>query len=50
MPALERAAPPGLTLKSDNSFPPLMSLVLLKLLFLCWNLGHVFVSESLPTL
>ena len=40
-----KAAPSALVLKSDNSFSPLVSLVVFELLFLHWNLEQVFVSE-----
>ena len=42
----ERAAPPALTPKPNNSVPPHISLVLFKLLSLLWSLWQVFASES----
>lgn len=42
---LERAAPPTLALKTDNSTPSLTLLARFKLLSLCWILGCAFVSE-----
>lgn len=41
----ERAAPPALAPKPNNSDPPHISLVLLELLPLLWSLWQVFASE-----
>lgn len=45
LPALETAAPPGLTLKVGNPVPPYMSLAFFELLRLYWSLAQVFVNE-----
>lgn len=42
----ELAAPPALTLKSNNSVSPGMCLKLFEQLHLLWSLGYMFVSES----
>lgn len=41
----ERAAPPALIMKLDNSVPPGMCLALFERLSLLWSLGIVFMSK-----
>ena len=42
----ERAAPPALTVKPDNSVPSHTLLVVFKLLSICWNFWCLYESKS----